>query len=124
VKDVGDGVVGVVGDGEGFDSPISVAHGCASFEEFPWEFAFEFILEGFGSECVCEVGEVFVFGEASEASGVISMFVSEKDGVDITNILLASEQEFFNTFAGESYVDEDLAFGCFEISAVTGTTAA
>ena len=80
-KNVADGVVGIMGDGKGFDGDVSKLKGLSGFKDVPFGGVGQFALNGSGGR---GVGKEFnaVLGQSSYAFAVVGMFVSDEDGID------------------------------------------
>ena len=80
-KNVADGVVGIMGDGKGFDGDVAKLKGLSGFKDGPFGGVGQFALNGSGGR---SVGKKFnaVLGQASHAFAVVGMFVSDEDGID------------------------------------------
>jgi len=80
-KNVADGVVGIMGDGKGFDGDVSKLKGLSRFKDVPFGGVGQLALNSSGGR---SVGKKFnaVLGQASHAFAVVGMFVSDEDGID------------------------------------------
>ena len=123
MEDVADGVVGVVGDGEGFDGEVSEGEGLPGFKEFPSGVAGEFRTEVFHGGPVAVDGDAVAAGEDVKAGDVVAVFVGDEDGVEVAQGPPEGEEAVFDLFAAEAGVDEDADGVGFEVGAVAATAA-
>ena len=111
-------------EGEAFDGEVAKAESGAGIEDFPLRFVFQFWLQGFRGHHIREDDGIMFLGEGGNAGGVVAVFVSDENGVDLFRFYAAFFEHAAKAFAAEPGVDEHFAVFRDKQSAIAGTTTA
>ena len=115
-----DGIVGVVRNGERFDTDIADFEGSAGAEKAEIEFGgFELKFDRFLGEAITKNRDGQFIAERAETVGVIGMLVGEQDAAETFGSATDLREALANLFRAKSGVDEETRVAVFEVSAIS-----
>jgi hypothetical protein len=118
-----DGILGIVGHGEGFDDDVAHLEGGAGLEEAAIQRRLAIDFEGFLGLAITKEGDAQFGGDDGEALGVVGMLVRQQDAGQSLRGPADAGQALTNLTTAQSRIDQDAGFIGFQVGAIAAGTA-
>lgn len=124
IQDEADGVLGIVGDGEGIDTDLAEFKGGAGDEHAAIELGLELVFDGFAGVAIAVDGNVEFSGDGGEALDMIAVLVSDEDAGEAFRGAADGGEALADLAAAEAGIDEQTRLARLQIGTIATGTAA